>query len=265
MKDVLIGAISGNYKVDDISTWVNSSNFDGVERVLLLYNGVGDELETYLKDKGVFVIKPDFNFWGEENMKFTTDTGTMDLLSSYTLVHNVRFFHIWSLLTDNDYDRVLVTDVKDVCFNKNPFDQLKVNRLTASSEVILYRDEEWNQTHLMYNLGLIGQQVLINEPVYNVGVFGGDARLVKDICSDIYLMSCGKPKVADQTSFNYLINTKYKEVTDFTNLDHKFAVHLHVINAGLVPFDLYTIKDYSIVHQYDRLKDEIQRYYTIPK
>jgi hypothetical protein len=169
------------------------------------------------------------------------------------------------LLTDNNYDRVLITDVKDVCFNKNPFNQLKADRLTASSEIVLYKNEEWNQAHLIYNLGLIGRQVLINQPVYNVGVFGGDARLVRDMCSDIYLMSCGKPKVADQTSFNYLINTKYKEVTDFTNLDHKFAIHLHVINAGLVPFDLHTIKDYSIVHQYDRLGNEIQHYYTIPE
>lgn len=253
--NLLIGAISGNYNISDISTWVESSEFSDVERVLLLYNGVGDELESYLKTKGVFVVKPDFNFWGEECEKFTTDTGTMDLMSSYTLVHNLRFFHIWSLLTDSgdSYDKVLITDVKDVYFNHDPFDCIDVDKITASSEIILYKNEQWNEAHMMYNLGLIGRQLLLDKPVYNVGVFGGGVEIVKNMCSDIYLISCGKLKVADQTSFNYLINTKYKNITRFTNLDDEFAVHLHVVNAGLVSFDLNNVRKYRIVHQYDRI------------
>jgi hypothetical protein len=73
------------------------------------------------------------------------------------------------------------------------------------------------------------------------------------MCADIYLLSVGKLKVADQTSFNYLIQTKYKDQTRYTTLDDKFAVHLHVINAGLVTFDLNTVSQYKIVHQYDRI------------
>jgi len=77
--------------------------------------------------------------------------------------------------------------------------------------------------------------------------------LVQEMCMDIYLLSAGKLKVADQTSFNYLIQTKYKEQTKFTTLEDKFAVHLHVINAGLVAFDLNTVSQYKVVHQYDRI------------
>ena len=66
-------------------------------------------------------------------------------------------------------------------------------------------------------------------------------------------MSVGKYKVADQTSFNYLIQTKYKNKTIFSNLKDNLAVHLHVINAGLVDFDLKNIKNYKIIHQYDRI------------
>jgi hypothetical protein len=253
--NLLVGAISGNYGVKDISTWVETSKFDKVERLLLLYNRVDSLLEDYLKENGVSVVIPNFDFWGESAETFTTNTGTMDLVTSYTLVHNLRFFHIWSLLTESgeNYDKVLITDVKDVYFNDNPFEHLAVDKLTASSEVITYRGEQWNEAHMMYNLGLIGRNLLLDEPVYNVGVFGGGTNLVKDLCSDIYLMSCGKPKVADQTSFNYLINTKYKDYTTFTNLDDNFAVHLHVVNAGLVKFDLSNIRNYKIVHQYDRI------------
>ena len=66
-------------------------------------------------------------------------------------------------------------------------------------------------------------------------------------------MSVGKYKVADQTSYNYLIQTKYKNDTIFTDLTNNIAVHLHVINAGLVEFDISNVKKYKIVHQYDRI------------
>ncbi len=263
--NLLIGAISGNYTVEDLKPWVKSSAFEDVERTLLLYNRAGNSLEPYLKDNNIHVVVPDFDFWGQGVSTFTTNTGTLDIRSSYTIVHNMRFFHIWKYLCDSSYDKVLITDVKDVCFTKNPFDLLEKGKLTATSEVVLYKNEAWNQEHLHYNLGLIGLSSLLDKPVHNVGVFGGDHGLVKDMCADIYLLSCGKPKVADQTSFNYLINTKYKDVTRFTSLEDKLAVHLHVIKAGLVPFDYNTIKDYAIIHQYDRLGNEIQHYYTIPK
>jgi hypothetical protein len=84
-------------------------------------------------------------------------------------------------------------------------------------------------------------------------VFGGSAELVISICKDIYLMSVGKLKVADQTSFNYLINNSYKDKVVHTSINDLFAVHLQVIASGKVAFDLNDINKYIIVHQYDRL------------
>ena len=66
-------------------------------------------------------------------------------------------------------------------------------------------------------------------------------------------MSVGKKLVADQTSFNYLIQTSYKDDVMFTDLTNNFAVHLDVIAKGFVQFDMNTIDRYFIVHQYDRL------------
>ena len=265
MKNLLIGAISGNYRPQDIKVWVESSKFEGVERVLLLYNSTTDELGHFLREQNVGIILPDFDFWGQYTDKITTDTGAMSLDTSYNLVHNLRFLHIWNFLESNTFEKVLITDVKDVCFTANPFNKLDSKTLTATSEVILYKEENWNQAHLHSNLGIIGLAKLLDKPVYNVGVFGGSNQLVKDMCADIYLLSCGKYKVADQTSFNYLINTKYKDATNFTSLEHNLAVHLHVIKAGLVSFDLHTLAQYPIIHQYDRYGDEIQHYYTIPQ
>jgi hypothetical protein len=253
MKNLLIGAISSNYEVKDINRWVKSSSNMNATRVLLLYNNKNDELVSYLNTNGVSVLLPEHNMFGDVVSEFPTDTGRMNIESSYELIHNIRFFHIWQFLNDNEFDNVLITDVRDVYFNRDPFDTIPHNMIIASSEVIEYKDEDWNKRHLFVNLGGIGVDALMDKHVYNVGVFGGNAELVKRISRDIYLMSIGRKLVADQTSFNYLIQTSYKDFVRFTDLSDKFAVHLHVIANGLVSFDLNKIDEYAIVHQYDRL------------
>jgi|LakMenEpi03Aug12_release.lakeMendotaPanAssembly.Ray.scaffolds.fasta_scaffold499059_2 hypothetical protein len=252
--NLLIGAISGNYTPNDLNNWIETSNWEDCDRVLLLYNPSNNGLEEYLQSHNITIITPDFDFWGNETTNFEFNTGICDFNTSYNLIHNIRFFHIWNYLQSNTYNKVLITDVKDVYFNSNPFSELTDDYLTATSEEIIYNDEEWNKAHIHYNLGLIGIKTLLDKPVYNVGVFGGGYELVKEMCADIYLMSVGKYKVADQTSYNYLIQTKYKSVTKFTNLQDNLAVHLHVINAGLVTFDLQQLSNYKIIHQYDRIK-----------
>lgn len=255
MKNLLIGAISANYSPADIDRWVTTSDWIDCKRVLLVYNVHNElhELSKYLKEHNVDAFYPNFDFWGNELTTFNVNTGLCNETVSYNLIHNIRFYHIWSFLQQEKFEKVLITDVKDVYFNRNPFDQLSDSKITATSEEIIYNTHQWNITHVHYNLGMIGLHTLSELPVYNVGVFGGPHELVIEVCKDIYLMSVGKHKVADQTSFNYLIQTKYKNNTNFTTLKDKLAVHLHVINEGAVPFDLNTIPEYTIVHQYDRL------------
>jgi len=253
MRNLLIGAISGNYGITDVDRWVESSNRFNCERILLLYNNTNSELSEYLLSKNIDVVVPEFDMYGQYTTKFETNTANNDLESSYNLVHNVRFFHIWQILNDTEYDKVLITDVRDVYFNRDPFEYVPHNLIIASSEVVKYENEDWNKRHLFVNLGGIGTDVLIDKEVYNVGVFGGCGHYVRNICRDIYLMSIGKKLVADQTSFNYLIQTTYKDDVMFTDLSNNFAVHLDVIAKGFVPFDMNTLDRYFIVHQYDRL------------
>lgn len=252
MKNLLIGAISGNYSPHNLKNWVETSKWEDCERILLLYNPSNNGIEEYLKNNNINVIYPNFDFWGNEKNQFNFDTGICDFSSSYDLIHNIRFFHIWNYLYNakDQYNKVIITDIKDVYFNNNPFNSLENNKITVTSEIVTYSNEPWNQQHLLANLGMIGLITLFSKPVYNVGVFGGDAQLIQDICSDIYLLSIGKTKVADQTSFNYLIQTKYKDIVEFTE---DLAIHLHVVNAGLVDINLDKIPSYKIVHQYDRI------------
>ena len=264
MENLLIGAISGNYNIEDVKYWTETSNFKNVKRVLLLYNNTNQILVNYLKQNNIDIIVPNFDFWGNEIEIFETNTGNCNIETSYNLIHNIRFLHIWKYLEDNKYKKVLVTDVRDVYFNRDPFIQISSGGLTATSEVIKYEEEAWNKEHILSNVGILSIELLLNE-VYNVGVFGGNYEVVKNICKDIYLISVGKPKVADQTSFNYLIHNSYKHLTAFTNLAHKLAVHLHVVNSGQVPFDITKINEYSIIHQYDRIPGFLLNHYPLQK
>jgi hypothetical protein len=253
--NILIGAISGNYSTSSIKNWVETSGWDDTRRFLLYYNASRDmELVNYLRTHKVVLIDPDFNYRGEKQLKWVTDTGANTLEHSYSLIHNSRFLHIYSLLQAFDHcDKVLVTDVRDVKFTRNPFEEIPSRGIITASEMITYSEESWNYNHLMQNLGLLGA-FLQDQEVLNVGVFGGDVKTVSELSRDIYLMSIGKPLVADQTSFNYLIRTSYASKTTIKSIADKFAIHLHVVKAGLVPFDLTTLPEYAIIHQYDRFE-----------
>jgi hypothetical protein len=253
MSNLLIGAISGNYTVENIKRWVETSEWDDVDRVLLVYNQQDNpELLTYLQENKVGVIVPSFDFFGQPLTTVNTDTGNMTPETSYSLVHNLRFFHISQYLEQVDYVKVFTTDVKDVYFNKSPFGKTPESGIVATGEVIRYSEDEWNTRHAITNLGLFGYQ-LLQEEVCNVGVFGGGREDIMSLCRDIYLLSCGKPLVADQTSFNYLIRNNYKSKTILTSIGDYFAVHLHVVSTGQVELDLTKLNHYIIVHQYDRL------------
>ena len=258
--NILIGAISGNYTISKIKTWVETSayNVEDYRRVLIIFNKQDNkELVEYCNDSGIDTIYTTYDFWGQPKEWFEHHTGKADLMSSYELIHNTRFLYINRYLDEytKEGDKVIVTDVSDVKFNPNkfPFDFIDNNKLIGTSEMIKYKDHQWNYQHLIHNLGVLGLKIE-EEEVLNVGVFGGPANLVKDIARDIYLMSVGKPKVADQTSFNFLARTGWRDRFKFSKLDDKFAVHCHVINEGHINFDLKTLDEYTIIHQYDRLK-----------
>ena len=86
-----------------------------------------------------------------EKNQFNSNTGVCDFSTSYDLIHNIRFFHIWNYLQNNIYEKVLITDVRDVYFNSNPFDIISTTSITATSEEIIYEDEEWNKNHIHFH------------------------------------------------------------------------------------------------------------------
>jgi hypothetical protein len=258
MKNFLIGCISGNYTLNNIQTWVETSNYENITRILFYYNATNQDIIDYCKQNNVEVIIPNFDMFGNEVPQFLANSGELTIQNSPYLIHHVRFLHWWYFLQScEDDDLVLLTDVNDVMFNGNPFDTLAAFRhdgIVASSEEVTHEQETWNLQNFWTTFGIITEEFK-DKYIYNAGSIAGNVKTVSDLCRDIYLLSINKPRNADQAAYNYLIQTAYKHKTLFTNLDNNWGVHLHVINQGLVEFDLDNCKNYKIIHQYDRIKN----------
>ena len=110
MKDnLLIGAISGNYTIKDIQTWVDTSEY-GFSRTLIVFNAKdNNELIPYLKSKNIKYILPTFDFWGNEKDFFEHHTGRMNLQNSFDLIHNMRFMYIHRYLQEESSFAILMS------------------------------------------------------------------------------------------------------------------------------------------------------------
>jgi hypothetical protein len=252
----LIGAISGNYGEINLRNWVKSSDIPGVKRVLFYYNPSNEGLINYCKENNIEVVIPTFNLYNNPVHAFIADSGSLTEENSEILVHHIRFFHWFLFLKDlNENDLILLTDVNDVVFNGNPFEWLESKNhkgIVASSEEVIHANEEWNLLNYYTTFGII-TSLYTQTKIYNAGTIAGTAKEVSDLCKDIYLLTLHKSRNADQAAYNYLIQNSYKDKTLFTDLNDKWGVHLHLVNQNKVQFDLNTIDEYKIIHQYDRI------------
>lgn len=225
--NVIIGAID-NYTWEQIVPWINSlkqSGFGG-EAFLICYR-ITDDIKQKIQDAGITVYSVNHDPFGKaliHNQK-----------GRDTISHQIRFYHAFELLSRlgiEKLNKVVMTDVRDVIFQKDPFpyleQQLKDNyTLLASSEGQLYSNEAWGLDNLKQGFGPIIPTLLNLEEssIYNVGVIGGVAQDFANLCLILYEMSHRLFIPNDQSSFNVLIKTILKEKILLVNHDDPWAVH----------------------------------------
>ena len=81
-KNLLIGAISGNYSIKNLKNWVKTSQFTGVDRVLFYYNPEGTEITEYCYDNKIELITPGFDLYGGGVQNFITNSGHLTIENS---------------------------------------------------------------------------------------------------------------------------------------------------------------------------------------
>jgi hypothetical protein len=126
----------------------------------------------------------------------------------------MRFFHIWKYLTSLDpaaFRFVIATDVGDVVFQSDPSrwleEHLGGNRIVASSESLLHKDEPWGRESTSKCFGPEVWDTVRSKPVLNAGVIAGELECARDLFLQIYLATYSSVhNNSDQAAYNVLMN-----------------------------------------------------------
>jgi len=261
-KSLIIGAFT-NYNYNQLKPWVESigeTGFSG-DKVMIAFNSSKETIDK-LSDQGFIIVQA---------------------AQSKLPIHVERFVYIHNFLKENyqNYQYVITTDVKDVYFQKDPTEWLEKNlgrgsmNIVAGSEGLRYRDEPWGNENLMQTFGPYVHEEFKNNLIYNVGVLGGRAEYIKDLCLNIFLSATNRPiPIVDQAVFNVLIQTQpYLDTTLLANQEDGWACHAGttVDPSKIVAFRPFLEErepifedgivkthdgtPFTIVHQYDRVPE----------
>lgn len=201
-------------------------------------------------------------------------------------IHVSRFLPMYDYLAtnSNQYNFVVSTDVKDVIFQRNPFEWLSNNlgdkKLVAGSEALKYKDEPWGDDNLKTTYGGYVYDRFKDNPIYNVGTLGGESEYMCDLFFNLFYNSIGRPiPIVDQAVFNVMIQTQpYRDrvlfaeqrsgwacqagtVVDPTKMNY-FRPNLLEPEPVWQDNKVLTSKgeEFVIVHQYDRVPEWREHY-----
>jgi hypothetical protein len=286
--DLLIGA-ADLYNWSKVKVWAQSARDSGFtgEIALLTYRVDPDVVEN-AKQYGVDVYQIDHDPFGRPIDHNTRGRDTQ--------AHQMRFFHAWQLLhTDNYWEKfrhVIITDVRDVYFQRNPSQWLrsKENYLSvftgtsmiASSEGIRYKNEAWGADNMLNGFGPLVFEAAKEWTIYNVGVVAGVSHQMMGLFLTLYNMTHQRYIPSDQSAYNILVNETMSSnfvttthaddwacqcgtVADPTksHLIDKLDDPRPKIQGGVLINEAGT--PYTIIHQYDRnptiLRDIVEAKY----
>lgn len=258
-KDLIVGGASG-YNWDQLKYWVNSIKKTGFEGdIVLAATNMSVETVKKLTDEGVMIYA-----YGKKDEK-----GNI-VNQSQNAPHVERFIFIWDFLRKNKdtYRYVVVTDTRDVIFQKNPIEflesNLSVNSIVCSSEGLAYQDEPWGNKNLLDTFGPLVYDELKDKMIYNVGTIGGYSEEVRDLLLQIFFQSVNRPiPIVDQAVFNFLIHLyPLRGETLRTNNRDEWAIQLGTteaaIKAGAGDIGQVVKQNPELISEYRKLYQDIQ-------
>ena len=260
-KNLIIGGFT-NYEINQLKPWVLSAKeVAGDNDVVLVAGKTTQKTIDWLNEQGV-IVAPMAHVDGVP-------------------IHVLRFLSIYEYLRTNwaKYRLVVTTDVKDVYFQKDPFEHIEremtpgsMVKLIVASEGLRYKDEPWGDDNLKQSYGPYVYEQFKNNVIYNVGTFGGVSEYVKDMVFNIFTNAINRPiPICDQAVFNVLIGTQpFKDVArvtvgwaceagtvaDPTKIEYfrpNLLCYEPVFRDGLVL--THDRQVFPIVHQYDRVPE----------
>jgi hypothetical protein len=182
---------------------------------------------------------------------------------------DARFFHFLRFLQRHPYERVLITDVRDVLFQRDPFADLPREGLAVSIETRRYTiaTEPHNRTWLAEAFGPELVERIGASPVSCVGVTCGDIRAMSDY---LHLMTTEmrqlSAKVARRGGADTAIHNALLWTGQLGNVHRLETLASPVATLNGIPAEEAKLSprgtllntdgsEPSVVHQYDRVPE----------
>jgi hypothetical protein len=210
MNNILLGAADG-YNWSQLKSWILSSKAVSGKRVLLVYR-MDEVTKNKCLEHGVELVEVGHDIYGQP----LNHDARVGVGAARTVSHEIRYFHAWQYLKEQQNAHLVVlTDTRDVIFQKDPFEFIKgLRTLLAPQEGILYKDEPWNANNMYTGYGGYVWEYMKEKPVYNCGTIAGRMPFFADFVHTLWSMTTGKHTYpADQCSFGLLVETTLKELT----------------------------------------------------
>jgi hypothetical protein len=178
------------------------------------------------------------------------------------------------LSKNNQYEYCMHTDVTDVFFQNNPFNNIDLKKIILSTEGLMIKEETWNTNIFRncYNQSILNQ--CEDKEIICAGIFAAPRNEFIYICNSIKKESHNVNNKADRGIDQPILNKiiyidkifDNKKLT-FYGPKNNFAINLHsVVYCNHLFTDIVNIQSnkvinkitnqkYSIVHQYNRQKE----------
>ena len=271
-KCLIMGSIQG-YDYKKVSFWINSLNRCGFKGDKILIGiDINEELENQIIKSGVHCYK------------------VKSSKNQNRFAERFKHFSDFLKIFKENYEYVILTDVKDLIFQKNPEEWIKNNiknyDLIASSESIKFKNENWNKYNMFAALGDEIGKSLENHEVFNVGILAGKSEFILKISEYLYINRLERLETgADQPFFNYIIHNNILNqkilpanqdngwslncgVAACDRTEKEFKKHLlhnipHIDSNNIIRN--FKNEEICIIHQYDRnslWKDNLFKKYS---
>jgi hypothetical protein len=280
-KDNLVMTLAHRYDWEKLRVFVNSLNQSGFQGELVVFgSSLSSDTIQKLREHGATVIEVRLPLFRLRNIFLLTGWKHWRFLLNYLerrpelktaltkAIFNIMcvrfvYFHEYLKNRSNQYQKVLVADCRDVCFQSDPFEKINHDEVVSFLEGTTIGESSYNKLWLTESFGERICQDLLNHEAICAGVtLGGAAcmleylhQMVDTCCKVIHMQPVAG---ADQGIHNGLLHRHAFKKSTLYKLDNPICLTLgcgvepRTQNGTVVDSSGTTV---SMLHQYDRNPD----------
>lgn len=261
----LVLGIINNYNFYNVSPFLFSLKRTGYDGDVCFFVGENVSPTTIkkLKEQGViimpFVSNPPF-------LSKVHPENTFDLPNPVHL-YNYRHYFYYNYLSEfnEKYENVMLTDIRDVFFQRRPFDFDIGDKINCAVEPKLIKDCKFNSNWMKIGFGEKVFETLADKHIICAGTTWGSTESILEYLKKILGQICLLPDAfncADQAVHTYMVHTgviqnvklNYNDEGVVMTMYHQTQHQLNENNEVVTPSG----KVINVLHQYDRHPDLVR-------